>query len=268
MLALFAILALPVNSGKSGKKDQLSDLPKTNNENQGAPAASFVHNETSSPDKETSKAEPPHWYASPEWWLCILGVPTLIIIGWQANETRKAAGAALLNAQSVLDSERAWLTAEVLNFEQPQPKSNMIWIEVAINNRGKTPARVHSIVATSRLVPTPDSIADATPGKLPPYPDFSDTNRVIELREYDLVVAPEYTFGHIHVYIWPREWDQIRARKLSLHVYGTIEYSDTVKGGSHATSFCSIYAVPLPNFGEPTGFMFSLYIPAAYFRAT
>ena len=201
-------------------------------------------------------------------WGIIVAVCTLRWIKHQSHSARLSAKAGHRQANHLVASERAWLTVEVLNFEEPPPKSNMIWIEVAITNRGKTPARVQSIVATSKFVPTPNSIADATPGKLPPYPDYDDTERVTELRGYDLVIAPEDTFRHIHVYIWPGELVQIKARKHSLYVYGTIEYFDTVKGDSHTTSFCSMYAVPLPNFGEPTGFMFSQYIPATYFRAT
>ncbi len=41
-----------------------------------------------------------HWYGSPEWWLCILGALTLGFIGWQAWETRKAAGAGLKAANA------------------------------------------------------------------------------------------------------------------------------------------------------------------------
>jgi hypothetical protein len=42
-----------------------------------------------------------HWYRIPEWWLCILGLPTLVFVGWQSWETRKAAQATRESAISV-----------------------------------------------------------------------------------------------------------------------------------------------------------------------
>lgn len=196
-----------------------------------------------------------------------VGICTLLVLRRQTKATEGGAKAALLNAQAVLDSERAWLTAEVLNFEEPPPKSTMIWIEVPITNRGKTPARFRRIAVTSKLIPVPDS-SGGRPGKLPNDPDYSDTNRVVKLTDFDLIIAPNSTFRHMHVFIYPAELEQMRAKRVSLYVYGLIEYLDTVKGESHETGFCSIYSIPEPNFNEPTGFTFTQYIPGTYFRAT
>jgi hypothetical protein len=222
----------------------------------------------------------PFWwhifFAWPEGITALLLLLTLGAVIWQATlmhhhavQFEKLAEATKKQVDSMTASERAWLTAKVLDFEEPPPKSNMIWIEIPISNHGKTPARVHSIAATSKLVPVPkDAIADATPGKLPGIPEYSDPNRVIELRGYDIIIAPGDTFKHLHVYIWPKEWNLIKISEFTLYVYGTIEYFDTVGKDLHTTRFCSIYSIPAPNFGEPTGFMFSPCIPATYFCAT
>jgi hypothetical protein len=209
--------------------------------------------------------DPDKWVRRGFWINTALVLITLVI----AIATLRQANAVKKQTGHVVASERAWLKAEVINPDPPED-TRLIWIEIPITNRGKTPARVHNIEVTSKLVPPPtDSVADATPGKLPLYPDYSDRERVMGLRNYDLIIAPEDTFRHMHVYIRPREWNQIRARELTLYVYGSIDYFDTVGGDCHTTSFCSIYAVPLPNFyNEPTGFMFTPYIPSTYFRAT
>lgn len=215
-------------------------------------------------------ADPPPWYATfkqPEGMLVIVGVFTFFVIGYQSWETRKSAKAALLNAQAVLNSERAWLTAEVLNFGEPPENGKLIWIEVPITNCGKTSARLVRIAVTSKLVPVPNSITDR-PGKLLDRPDYSDTNRVIDLVGYDLILAPGDIFRHMHTFIYPSEWPKIKAKEVTLYVYGRIEYLDTVMGDRHETGFCSLYALPEPNVNEPTGFMFSPYIPNTYFRAT
>jgi len=181
------------------------------------------------------------------------------------------AGLTVLGIKRQIDhvaaSERAWLTVDVLLSQAPEPESKLVWIDVPITNRGKTPARMHSIKAMPKFIPVPNAIADNKPGKLPPDPDYSDAEKLTELRGYDVIVAPGDTFMH-HVYIWPGEYKEVITRMSTLYVYATIEYFDTIGGDRHTTSFCSIYAVPLPYFNEPTGFTFSPYIPATYFRAT
>ena len=143
----------------------------------------------------------------------------------------------------------------------------MIWIEIPITNNGRTPARVRNIVVTGKLVDMPETVG-GRPGELLPDPDYSDSNRVITLAGRDIIIAPTDTLRHMHIFIWPDEWDKVKSRKLSLYVYGYIEYLDTVRREEHKTCFCSIYWVPEPGFNEPTGFMFSQVIPAAYFCAT
>lgn len=83
-------------------------------------------------DKRQSKSSsyPPEWYAAlkrPEWWLVILGFPTLVLIGWQAWETRKAAiagersaSAALNQIDLVVDKKRAKLRIELKPFNPYQ----------------------------------------------------------------------------------------------------------------------------------------------------
>jgi hypothetical protein len=53
------------------------------------------------------------WYASPEWWLVILGFPTIIFVAWQAIATRQAAVAAQASTDVVINSERAWIAADI-----------------------------------------------------------------------------------------------------------------------------------------------------------
>jgi hypothetical protein len=196
-----------------------------------------------------------------------IAVRTLKWIKHQSLSARISAEAALQQANHLVASDRAWLTAKVLNFDEPTPNSMMIWIEIPITNHGRTPARVEKIVATSKLVPIPNT-GWGRPGELPENPEYSDSNRLIELAGRDIIIAPNDTLRHVHVYIWPREMEQIRSRELSLYVYGQIEYLDTVKGLGHTTSFCSIYWIPEGEFNESTGFMFSQIIPATYFCAT
>ena len=54
----------------------------------------------------------------PERWLCILGFPTLLLLVWQTWSTSKAARAALLNAEALINSERAWIMADLRSYGQ------------------------------------------------------------------------------------------------------------------------------------------------------
>src|ERR1700678_4540276 len=56
---------------------------------------------------------PPHWYTNPEWWLFIIAIPSLIFLGRQMIASEKAAQAAFLNAQAVIESERPWLVVTI-----------------------------------------------------------------------------------------------------------------------------------------------------------
>jgi hypothetical protein len=85
-------------------------LPTVPNTGNGAPSVSSVNNETSYPQ------ETPSWYKQPEWWLCILGVPTLGFVAWQTWSTASAARAALLNAQALINSERAWVMPKLSSY--------------------------------------------------------------------------------------------------------------------------------------------------------
>ncbi|MGC1160370.1 MAG: hypothetical protein WA891_21440 [Acidobacteriaceae bacterium] len=92
---LAAILLLSAVVPDPGKKYHGSNLAHHKGDDQSAQAPLFINQVSqSTPNEKASNDQPPHWYTSPEWWLCILGVPTLVFIGAQAKETRKAAEAA------------------------------------------------------------------------------------------------------------------------------------------------------------------------------
>ena len=64
----------------------------------------------------------PSWYTAfkrPEWALVLVGIATLLVIGWQAWETRRSVGAgtvsalsAKISADALINSERAWVMVD------------------------------------------------------------------------------------------------------------------------------------------------------------
>jgi hypothetical protein len=104
------------------------------------------------------------WYSKPEWWLLILGIPTLGVLIWQSFLTKRsaraaesAAEAALLNAQAVINAERAWIVVKI----QKDPNSPPFPIENFMNvltNEGRTPAVLRSIHIQHTFVSLPDDL--------------------------------------------------------------------------------------------------------------
>ncbi len=100
----------------------------------------------------------PLWYSKPEWWLLGATVLTLLVIGWQAWETRrsaqamrdaiplqqKVADAALLNAQAVVNSERPWIAI----FAIPEDGGYCF----KASNLGRTPAEIVSFSSELKCV--------------------------------------------------------------------------------------------------------------------
>jgi hypothetical protein len=106
------------------------------------------------------------WYTTPEWWIAIFAIPTLLAIIYQAREmaratkemrastkevkrqadilerqtaaTEAAAKAALLNARAVIAAERPWI---VVN---PQKTTSDKFVFHVVN-KGRTPARIESV---------------------------------------------------------------------------------------------------------------------------
>ena len=65
------------------------------------------------PSKSTDEAFSLHTAIKrPEWWAIGIALGTLILISWQSKATADAAKAALLQANHIVTSERAWMVAE------------------------------------------------------------------------------------------------------------------------------------------------------------
>ena len=108
-----------------------------------------------------------HWYLNPEWWLFIIGIPTLLFVAYQTLATAKSAKAALLNAEAVIVAERAWVMAD-LGWHGDSPRifngTGTFWggptvetteiqnIRLTCKNQGKTPAWIDRVYAQVDIV--------------------------------------------------------------------------------------------------------------------
>jgi len=91
----------------AGKPNKVSASYQQESSQQGQGRASSTDDQGSAAKQDATKNETPHWYASPEWILVIVGSFTFIVIGWQAWATRIAAEATRVAAVATQASAAA-----------------------------------------------------------------------------------------------------------------------------------------------------------------
>jgi hypothetical protein len=97
------IAALYIAVHPATKPKHSPSVAEQQSQSQVQPTTTFIDNRTCAPDQQHSE-NTTQWYASPEWWLAILGFPTIFIIGWQAVRTADAAQAAKVSAEATQSS--------------------------------------------------------------------------------------------------------------------------------------------------------------------
>lgn len=243
----------------SGKPNQASKVAEQQGSDQpSSPTVTLVNNQASAPDTSRTDDNPRRWYASPEWWLVILGFPTLFFLGVQAVLARKSADAALLNANAIINSERAWLVAKpvIIGGLQPTGKHGALAFKWVITNAGRTPARILETDAVMFRIEYGDL------QKLPPEPHYPGSrsvsmNRVVivpgDSIEVTWLVEDGEEFTKDEVF-------RIADGKLTMIAHGFVKYLDNF-GNARETRFCH-HRVPLNEGGEH--FQLLVSAPPAY----
>jgi hypothetical protein len=184
--------------------------------------------------------DPPHWYAAlkrPEWWAIIGLFATLFILIWQTYETRKAAKSALLNAQAIINAERAWMAVTV----ESSPIANSAPFFISYLNQGRTPAKIVGEQFAHRFVKLPDDLP--VPVK---YPDvmFPPENTFIVSKDS---FRSRPGFDPESILNQNGKKDVVITRSEFLMFYGRIVYEDVFASGkdgvrvTHETRWCYAY---------------------------
>ena|ERR1035437_9997534 len=174
------------------------------------------------------------------WWNVLVAWPegittwailgTGFVIAWQSNETRKAAKAALLNAQAFINAERPWILVKA----EPSKRREFGWELIAVN-KGRTPAEVvaqaDNCIALDIMASLPD-IAEYGKSKIYPTPQIilPDEPFVIgEITQYSLFKNDQASIT------------RFRNVETEGYVYGSIIYRDLLSPPSaepHETRWC------------------------------
>jgi hypothetical protein len=219
-----------------------------------------------------------HWYTNPEWWLCILGFFTLLFLGWQSWETRKAAKATKESAKAMWDSirlqekaERAWLIIRSsMDGYVPSVDDDLRywWI---LENVGKTPGRIIETQCKYELVHA-ESLTN-----LPPTPQYPEP-----IVRNGFLIAPDdkvdyYTmllrFNDGHPVVKGEMGSDliagIQIGAYDLRVYGYVKYLDGITEEPKESRFCDYYVWPFKQRPErATGFRPLIGVPPEYTKCT
>lgn len=237
ILAILAFVAIDMsgqsNQGADSKQQSAKQVQAESNE----VGANKVDKQASGiADQTAHDSDSPKWYAAlekPDWWIVVAAFSTLIIISWQSVETRRAAkGAqkaakfALLQAEHMAASERAWLIVNYVSREGKYvDKDGILELHWSIKNVGNTPAKLLETKARFEVFLDEDlAPADA----LPVIPDYGTP---IECN--DRILAPQDTIGYFTKwetrkngiytpFVLPADSNQI----LFFCGFGYVKYSD------------------------------------------
>lgn len=158
----------------AGKPNQGAKVAQNKGHNQPAVAAALIHDDAGSPDASDGNETPPPWYASPEWWLVFLGFPTLVILAWQARESRRAVQAAQRTIETVDGENRPWLLVEFGEHHDRIGMPCQISPDIPavctfyIKNYGRRPAKLLLVKA--------DLVVGTSP-KSPPHGEIVETEK-------------------------------------------------------------------------------------------
>jgi hypothetical protein len=139
--------------------------------------------ETGTSDENCAAKGSDPWYTSPEWWLAIIGFPTIFFLGWQAVETKNAARAANRNIEATMNERRARIEiiASGLAATSVGPGGSCI-VSVSLKNIGPTVGIIRgvsvSMVESSKEVTA--NYRECSPlGLTGTVPPDSETSRVM-----------------------------------------------------------------------------------------
>lgn len=199
-----------------------------------APIPLGVDNNQPQNNAQKSSGNLPSWHRLFTWpdgmttWAILL---TLWAVAWQANETKKAAEAALLNTQAVINSERPWIVMTIGQGKKP----NEFLLKAV--NRGRTPAAILS---------AGEAVAIIEPGTpLPAVPKYTRVKKyeapvMLIQGEYQTVL--EFDRKHLRSLCDDRErFAKAEECSQMTYIFGNVIYKDllaSAEASPHETRWC------------------------------
>jgi hypothetical protein len=196
----------------------------------------------------------------------IIALLTLRAIKREEKGVKTIGEAARLNAQAVINAERAWIQVELgapdFRLQTLTGNNGVGVLNWSITNTGRTPARLVEIAARYSLI--------RSLNRIPEEPKYEGDLEKIPL--YGKLLAPKESFWSFQElepsHITQDDLTTITRGERTLFVYGYVIYLD-VFDAHHELGFCYYYSVPqggIPFVKE--GWRPYLQAPAEYNKAT
>jgi hypothetical protein len=219
-----------------------------------SPQTSIPPNNAAKGTQKTDKPkDAPSWIETFTWpegvtaWALLL---TLVIITWQSVETRAAAQGAFLNAQAVIDSERAWMIPKITQPDETEfmqavtmEDGFLIPIEIVFTNLGTTPA----IARRGLMEITSESIVDRSSNTAPTLilglavpPKYENSADYYVPGAFYVSEEKTPSYGGVPKALIVAEKPEWDSGKKCLCVKGFIEYIDTF-GRLRISRYCYAY---------------------------
>jgi hypothetical protein len=180
----------------------------------------------------------------------VVGTWVLLVLVWLQARIAK------IHTDALVNSERAWVVAEMGKTERmiPADEVGWFWIRPKIKNIGKTVARVRQIRARLRF--------NKKGELLPPEPEYP-LGEGVDIQNINVLFPPEFTTQPIELIFTGDQLAKVNKGELLLYVHGFIVYLD-FSGKERRTDFCYRYIVPFGGSTEPPGFYIDATAPPKY----
>jgi len=253
-LLLFAAIIAASAGNLSGSPDQSPPAHKQEVAQQSpantSPVTVVIENAQCSEPASSPTPKTPEGNTSAEWVLVIVGLITCGVIGWQSWETRRAAKAALLNAQALINAERPWIVMTAKRTGTENTDEFMIYGEV----QGRSPAKIISGWGDHITIPQVQGYKASSDG-LPDEPPYNSETALT----YEMLAVPGqtpflvYAFRVSHISSDVELWRRIGAFEEVLFLFGRLIYTDILtkdsngKPTEHETRWCFQYTPSKPE---------------------
>jgi hypothetical protein len=181
----------------------------------------------------------------------------------QAASTETAANAANKNAEVLINSERAWVFAEIGqlpgNFVPSPNQVQIVNLPITFRNLGKSPGRITKLSARAYQLETSAS--------LPAEPEYRQIGTVDILLPPNTATPQGLAMQAVSVRLAGSDFIAIQNGDEQLYVYGFIDYLDLGEK-RRETHFCWRYHIPHGFDALSTGFHIMADIPPAYLQCT
>lgn len=180
-----------------------------------------------------TKENMPWWEdaALATWWLVGVGILGTFAALGTLLYVRRSADAAFLNAQALINSERAWVDIEII----PQVHTPTIY-DLKITNHGRTPALVFTFDVGAESSPlgtflwSAAKTFDATKAS---YKKLGESVRIFLRQATDQTTPAAVDLSHAFI-----KWDAVRNGQESGLVYFKVAYLDVINGKDRTREPC------------------------------